>query len=73
MASVTEEATNHGVALIVGFVMALILQEVVDGQFTGILGTVAENITVLYVVLILALFANRMSGGAGGGRPNGRM
>lgn len=69
-----EETINHGVALIVGFIMAIIVEEVVAGQFTdgGVLSVVAENITALYIVLVLALFASRMSdsvgrgGGAGG-------
>lgn len=71
MASAVSSTINHGVALIIGFVMALILQEVVSGQFdTGILSIVADNIVVLYIVLVLALFATNMSGDATrGGAP----
>lgn len=64
---------NHGVALIVGFIMAIIIEQVVDGQFTDgtVLAVVAENITALYIVLVLALFASKMSNGVsrGSGRP----
>lgn len=62
---------NHGVALIVGFIMALILEEITADQFdSGILEIVADNIVVLYIVLVLALFAARMGGDAS--RANGR-
>lgn len=62
-----QETVNHGVALIVGFIMAIIIEAVVDGQFAqgSVLGIVAENITALYIVLVLAIFATRMSGGVG--------
>lgn len=64
------ETINHGVALIVGFIMAIIIEQVVDEQFTGdsVLAVVAENITALYIVLVLALFASRMSGSVGRGQ-----
>lgn len=57
------ETINHGVALIVGFIMAIIIEEIVADQFTdGVLSVVADNITALYIVLVLALFARQMSG-----------
>lgn len=69
------ETIQHGVALIVGFIMAIVIEQVVSGQFDSgtVLAVVAENITALYIVLVLALFATRMSNGvsrgAGGGAP----
>lgn len=59
-----EQTIQHGVALIVGFIMAIIIEQVVEGQFASgsVLSVVAENITALYIVLVLALFATRMSG-----------
>lgn len=64
---------NHGVSLIVGFIMAIIIEEIVADQFTdGVLAVVADNITALYIVLVLALFAREMSGAMGGaGGPRG--
>jgi len=68
------ETINHGVALIVGFIMAIIIEEVVAGQFTdSVLSVVADNITALYIVLVLALFASRMSGSLGNRGPAGGM
>lgn len=70
-----ETTIQHGVSLIVGFIMAIIIEQVVSGQFTDgtVLAVVAENITALYIVLVLALFATRMSGsvqrGQGGAAP----
>lgn len=68
-----ETTIQHGVALIVGFIMAIIIEQVVEGQFASgsVLAVVAENITALYIVLVLALFATRMSGSVnrGGGQP----
>lgn len=62
-----QHTINHGVALIVGFIMAIIIEEVVAGQFTdGVLSVVADNITALYIVLVLSLFARQMSGAMGG-------
>lgn len=67
------ETIEYGVALVVGFVMAIIIEEVANGAFASdtIMATVADNITALYIVLVLALFASRMGnfgrGGAGGG------
>lgn len=67
---------QHGVALIVGFIMAIIIEQVVEGQFTDgtVMAVVADNIVALYIVLVLALFATRMSGsvsrgGGAGGSP----
>lgn len=70
------QTINHGVALIVGFIMAIIIEEVVEGQFTdgSVMAVVADNITALYIVLVLALFASRMSGAVGrGGGAGGPM
>lgn len=68
------ETINHGVALIVGFIMAIIIEEIVAGQFTdSVLSVVADNITALYIVLVLALFASNMSGSLGRGGPAGGM
>lgn len=68
-----QQTINHGVALIVGFIMAIIIEEVTTGQFTdgGVMEVVASNITALYIVLVLALFASRMSGSVsrGSGSP----
>ena len=60
---------NHGVALVVGFIMAIVIEQVVKDQFTdtSVLGTIADNITALYIVLVLALFASNMSNEMGGG------
>lgn len=66
---------EHGVALIVGFIMAIIIEEVVEGQFADgtVLAVVADNITALYIVLVLALFATRMSGSVSRGGAGGPM
>lgn len=68
-----EQTIQHGVALIVGFIMAIIIEEIVSGSSlsdTGVIGVVADNITALYIVLVLALFATRMSSSVGrGGSP----
>lgn len=71
MANATNSAIEHGVALVVGFIMAVIIEEVAVGAFASdsIMSTVANNITALYIVLILALFASKMSNDVGGGRP----
>lgn len=66
-----QHTIDHGVALIVGFIMAIIIEEVVAGQFTdGVLSVVADNITALYIVLVLALFARQMSGSMGRRSPS---
>lgn len=64
---------NQGISLIIGFVMALILQEIIDGQFTDgtVLSLVADNVVILYLVLVVALFAVRMTGGLGDGAGRG--
>lgn len=65
---------NHGVSLIVGFIMAIIIEEIVADQFTdGVLSVVADNITALYIVLVLAMFARSMSNQMGGAGGAGRM
>ena len=69
-----QQTINHGVALIVGFIMAIIIEEVVAGQFTdGVLAVVADNVTALYIVLVLAMFARSMSNQMGGAGGAGRM
>lgn len=73
--SVVSMTVNHGVALLIGFIMAIILEKVTTDQFASdsILTLIADNIVVIYLVLVIAVFAYRMSDGVGGngGAPRG--
>lgn len=69
---VVKQTINHGVALFIGFIFAIIIEEAISGQFTdGVLSIIADHIVTLYVVLVVALFATRMGSGLSGG--NGMM
>jgi len=68
---VLNDTIQHGVALFVGFIFAMMIQEVATDAFDeegGILGILADNIVALYLVLVVALFATRMGVGTGGRR-----
>lgn len=66
---VLQDTINHGVALFVGFIFAMLIEEAAtQAAFDGILGTLSDNIVALYLVLVIALFATRMGGGAMRGR-----
>lgn len=60
---VLQDTINHGVALFVGFIFAMLIEEAAsEAAFEGILGTLADNIVALYLVLVIALFATKMGG-----------
>ena len=66
---VLNDTIQHGVALFVGFIFAMMIQEVATDAFDeegGILGILADNIVALYLVLVVALFATRMGVGTRG-------
>jgi len=68
---VLNDTIQHGVALFVGFIFAMMIQEVASDAFAdegGILEILADNIVALYLVLVVAMFATRMGVGTGGRR-----
>jgi len=63
---VLNDTIQHGVALFVGFIFAMLIEEAAaEAGFEGILQVLADNIVALYLVLVVALFATRMGIGTG--------